>query len=299
MKLIKHALLLCTIAWAATPLYSCDLCNCYFQLNPHDRLTSIGFQYRYSTYHEHAEAMIMAKQIHPDGTTGSYENYRTYDLWATWYPMSKLVIQASVPFRKNSSTSDGTFQSIGDMTVVGQYQIFETLPRGENPFQQRFYVGTGVQLPTGKFEKGGDAHVQTGVGSTSYLVMASYLMRKGLFGISSSVNYAFNGENSSSYRFANRTNLQLTATYQKSVGNTILRPGIGFQVESAKKDRQDNTKISGTGGTGVLGVASVDLYIDRMNISGQFFTPVKQAYDHMKNRYRFALGLSYAFTKGM
>lgn len=285
--------------------FACDLCNCYLTITPNDHKNAIGFRYRFSSYEGAGDhSMMMAKILH--GGSEVKEEYRTYEMWLRYYPVPKIQMEFVIPFRYNRSIEEGmpdhTLNGMGDLIVLTHYELIRTFPMGPDAFKQRLYVGGGIKIPTGEYDKktGGefDPHLQTGTGSLDFMMSALYLVKYRQTGAKASVNYSMNRKNRNDFTFANRLNLSSAVFYQLTIGDFIWMPSLGVYFEQAKKDKQNNIALENTGGTMWLGAAGTDLYYKSYALNFSYQTPLKQTIgaEQAKNQGRFIIGMTYSFA---
>jgi hypothetical protein len=112
-----------------------------------------GFKYQFIGLRFHASQYHT--QLVSDPSQFSTNDYSTIELWAAcgW---KKFQLLAFIPYYMNKQVDDdGTTYTngLGDITVMGQYQVFKSsgLSPSPNSLSQQLWIGGGVKLPTGPF----------------------------------------------------------------------------------------------------------------------------------------------------
>jgi hypothetical protein len=307
-KIYLSALLL----FVSTSVMACDLCNCYLGINPNYNQNGFGIRYRDRSYFgEHSHDNLPLARVAHDLTATSTsvqaeERYRTTELWTRWYPFKKLVLQASIPVSYNTYmvTGEAAFitQGLGDIIVLAQYQIYNTTPVEGNNFRQRAFIGGGIKLPTGAYNKKAegdelDPHMQIGTGSVDYLTVATYIFKYKSLGYSADVTYKINTANSNDFQFANRLNVSGTFFYQKKIAAITLMSGAGLYYEQAGYDKALGVKQINTGGNALLVNTGLDTYFKRFSLNLVAQLPVSENLNgnQAKGQTRYIVGVGYYF----
>ncbi len=131
---------------------SCPICGCgggnvYMGLLPDFKYQFIGLRFHTTQYHT---------QLINDPSQYSTNTYNTVELWGGVRLGKKIQLLAFVPYYMNKQADDdGTFYThgLGDITVMGQYQVFKSSARvaARKTINQQLWIGGGIKLPTGPF----------------------------------------------------------------------------------------------------------------------------------------------------
>lgn len=288
MKKILSILILVAISFSSTS--ACDFCNCYLGLDPGYNKNTIGIrgQYRYATHMMPATGGM--KIMHGGDETPSgvpmeelQADFVRYDLHARVYPFKKLQVIATVPFHMNTLTfmdKQESRNSVGDMTVIGMYQLFNTMTTDSSAVRHRIFAGGGVKLPTGKSEGASDAdipmshHLYNGTGSTDYLINFSYLGKYRKFGWNADFSYKLNGESANDYKFGNTFNAVPRLFYELSLKSVKLLPHVGAAYEMGDHDAYLGNQIDETGGSVFWGTAGIDFYVGSFSLTSDVRLPM-------------------------
>ncbi len=132
----------------------CDLCGCYMGIDPNYHLNLVGFRFhtfKFVTEAHTSESLIQTD--HPDHTgTQSTEYYNNLELFGRYYITPKIKVLFSIPFSRNNI--DGKMlNGFGDAKLLAQYQIYNTDMNGKTKYWQRIFLGGGIKLPTGVYNK--------------------------------------------------------------------------------------------------------------------------------------------------
>lgn len=271
---------------------ACDFCNCYLGLDPGYNKNTVGIrgQYRYATHMMPVTgSMKLTHGEHevPAGTPMEelQAEFTRFDLHARVYPLQKLQVIATVPFHMNTLTfmdQQESRSSVGDLTVLGMYQLFNTMPTDSLSVRHRIFAGGGVKFPTGKSEGASDAdvpmshHLYNGTGSTDYMVNLSYIGKFKKLGWNADVSYKFNGESANDYKYGNTFNAVPRLFYELSLKSVKFLPHIGAAFEMGDRDSYLDNEVEETGGSVLWGTAGVDFYFGSFSLTSDVRLPAMQ-----------------------
>ena len=289
----------------------CDLCACYLGIDPSYNSSQISL--RYSSFKYYSEGIPVESDPNVDhgetGTDPSTEYYNRVEVTGRYYMNPSVRFLINIPYSLNNI--DGKrIKDFGDVSVIGQYQLYNTRVDTETDFRNSVFVGGGVKAPTGAYNKSivygeVEPHFQPGTGSFDFLLSGTYLVRyKSNLGLSTDVIYTINTTNSNEYRFSNRFNVTSTLFYIINAGKrthtgtewTFL-PHSGVYLESAGYDTQDGADVDDSGGSVLFATGGIDIYYNQFDISFTYQGPVSQSLngDQPQNKYRFYIGAGYSF----
>ncbi len=288
----------------------CDLCACYLGIDPSYNNSQIGIRYSSFKYRNPGLPGEANLDHEGHGTEESNESYDNVEITGRYYFSPFVRVLLNAPYSMN--TIDGKrIKDFGDVSLIGQYQVYNTDIDADTEFRQRLFAGGGVKLPTGAYNKSivfgeVDPHYQPGTGSFDFLLSATYLARyQGKLGFNNDVIYTLNTANSNVYKFANKFNLTSTFFYQIETGKltrmggrewTFL-PHAGTYLEYAGFDTQDGVEVDGTGGTTVFLTGGLDIYYNQFAVNFTYQHPVADNLNgtQPENERRFFIGAGYSF----
>lgn len=289
----------------------CDLCGCYMGLDPNFSMNQVGIRFHsFKFFMEgHQSTGTAANPNEPQldhgghGSQSSTEYYNDMELYIRYYFSPKFRILFSIPFSSNEINSK-KLNGVGDARTIVQYQLYNTNMTGKTNFWQRIFLGGGLKMPTGVYNKTltygvVEPHFQPGTGSFDFLTNALYLAKLEKIGIGwrNDIVYTINTTNSNGYRFANRFNLTSRLTYEINTKTFTFLPHAGVYLETSGYDTQDGKDQDDTGGNVLFGTGGLDVYYDvfSLDFSYQFVLNEKLNGEQPGNEYRMYLGLGFAF----
>jgi hypothetical protein len=235
---------------------SCPICGCgggnvYMGLLPDFRYQFIGLRFHTTQYHT---------QLINDPSQFSTNDYHTVELWGGVKKKKKIQLLTFVPYYLNKQVDDdGTSNThgLGDITVMGQYQIFSSSkhlsPR--KSITQQLWIGGGIKLPTGPFNANvqdsnttvADINAQIGTGSVDFLINGMYSLSIRNFGVSLTANYKVNTINADDYKYGNKFQSNLIAFYQIAGKKSIKTPNLGLGYENVAINQLEGKGVQYTG----------------------------------------------------
>lgn len=305
-------------------IFACDFCNCYVGLNPHYKKNSIGFRYHYMAY---SGTEMSAAELKELGLNKKdfFENEMEYELHAQYYPVQKLQIMASLPYIYNRDgmsnkakaalgithhdmhqedmKAENVYEGIGDMTLIGVYQVFNKISMDSAGFSHRLLAGPGIKIPTGKLSVNemSEAHLfthQPGMGSWNPMAAMTYIARYQKAGARLNAVYLAGTENKFEFAPGNKVNVNFTGYYEMKWSKWQLYPSVGVYWESAAKDIYYSEKVANSGGSMTYLHIGSDLYYQKFALEAAFQLPVQKQLNgyQAENNFRLITGLSYTFN---
>jgi hypothetical protein len=145
----------------------------------------------------------------------------------------------------------------------------------------RWFVGSGIKLPTGAFNQETNGQVipnlQAGSGSYDALFISNftYLLRN--FGINVEGNYTLTTANERSYKFGNQLDATITGFYKWNRGKVMFVPQIGLNYAHTAQDianTVNRTKAAYTQASQLLLPLGVDLYRGNFGLRMSYKLPL-------------------------
>ncbi len=275
---IVVTLLMVTISAAQ----ACDICGCgvgsyYLGILPEYNKRFIGLRYQHKTLQTHLGPSGERTPLTTD------ETYQSAELWGGWNIGTDFRILAFVPYNFNereSQTGNGTKNGLGDIALMGYYKLFDHIGAlGERLLVQSLWIGTGIKLPSGKYEPSerlamqeSPNNFQLGTESTDFTVNAAYDIRYNDLGLNANINYKINTENKYGYRYGNKFTSNILAYYKIRVANVVtVAPNIGVLYETAKKDVESKKyDVDVSGGYSLSAVAGVEIGMNGLSLGANY-----------------------------
>ena len=283
----QKAMVVLSLFFSATPLLACDLCNLYLSINPNDFQHSINLNYRYRSQSAMLAAGPQFRKLHSGSgyfseNTLAEERFQTLDVWANFFPVQKVQLSVAVPITQHdmlyNSKSAYQLSGVGDITLIGLYQVHNTTCDTVNVYRQRLSIGGGVKLPTGAYKTTDEdnqpynPHMQIGTGSTDAILATEYLARFKNWGFSTNLTYRMSSRNAMGYAFANRFNTTSHFFYLQQLfeGELSIMPKLGFYYEQAENDLQNQDLVKDSGGKVLMGSFGGSVFWKKFSLSGLY-----------------------------
>jgi hypothetical protein len=293
----KRLLVVASLAFGfCMPAKACPICGCgggnlYMGLMPDFKYHFIGLRYHYAHYYS---------QLVNDPSQFSNNYYNTIELWGGVRLGKKVQLLAFVPYYENKQVDDdGTAwtRGLGDITVMGQYQVFQTTNTMGNhkSVSQQLWLGGGIKLPTGPFNANmqdstttvADINAQIGTGSVDFLLNGMYNLNIRNFGINVSATYKINTINGQQYKYGNKFTSNLIAYYHFSMKRNIITPNIGVGFEDVAINTHEGKNVQFTGSQVMTGIAGVEINFNRINVGINGQIPLAQNFAEGQTRLKF------------
>ncbi len=291
----------------------CDMCGCYMGIEPNFSKNQVGLRYYTFKFFSPADPETAAEtqtdntglpnQVNHEEHSSSTEYYNNVELYGRIYISPKMRVIFGIPFKFNK-IDNKELNGMGDMRVLGQYQVYNTNITGKTVYWQRVFLGGGLKLPTGVYNKQlvygiTEPHFQPGTGSLDLIVNGLYMGKLEKLGIGwrNDIAYTFTTTNKNEYQFANRFNAATTFSYDLNVSSLTMLPHAGLYYETANSDKLNGKSAAGSGGNVLFVTSGVDFYYKLLSLDVIYELPISEnLYDAQpENRYRLYLGLGYSF----
>jgi hypothetical protein len=269
----------------ASNSFACSICGCgggnsYMGLIPGFKNHFIGVRYHYAEFYT---------QLANNPTQFSHNFYNTVELWGGYNIGKKFRLIATIPYYFNKQIDDDGLMKkngIGDVTIIGQYQIFHSyslLPQ-EKIVEQQLWLGGGIKMATGSFGINpndstttvADINAQLGTGSTDFIVSGLYNLKVQRFGLNISGNYKINTVNTSGYKYGNKLNVNALAYYRFNSKQTTVVPNAGIGYESVAGNKLNGNKVNFTGSHATLAIAGIEYSFSNIALGFNAQLPIEQ-----------------------
>ncbi len=221
----------------------------------------------------------------------------------TWVNQTRTITQFG---NENFTETKG----IGDAVILLKY----TLP---NVFKNNttLNIGLGSKIPLGKSDIVSNqgiqltADLQPGSGAfdgIGWLSLAKQLNFRPSATFSSSVTYRFTGvnnsylNNTSTYKFGNVLQANISYIDQFLVAKTIVNPGLVLKYRKSTVDEIDNSPIPNTGGEWLFARAELTIQLSQnLGFTNKLEVPLYSYVDgtQLTPTSRFTTGFTYKFLK--
>ncbi len=261
----KYALLLIIGLVTAQNTKACDFCGCgvgsyYFGAMPMFHKNALGMRYRSMEFSSHLGSPFESK-----------EHFGISELFFRLYPHRRWQVVGFLPYANNSQQVDGQtkrLSGLADALALVSFNLYNNM-YDSSSWKHNLFIGTGIKLPTGKYtfdkndrESVANENFQLGSGSTDLLFNTLYSLRKGKWGLNTTLSYKLNTVNSQNYRFGNRVSIDVSIMrIQKLSEKFALAPYLGFYGEKSQRDERNGYFVDGTGGHLVLGNVGLDAFV--------------------------------------
>ncbi len=230
------------------------------------------------------------------------ENFNTIQVWTRVPVTKKIQVSALVPYHfhdKGTATGNQSIDGIGDITVLGMYQLYQT-HKDSTFFAHTLHLGGGVKAPTGKFNEANAGAVnpsfQIGTGSWDYLLATEYIIRHKSLGFNTMLNYIFKTENSKHYQFGNQFNYSGTFFYLFEKGKYSVAPQLGIAGEVYGSNRQYSEIVRKTSGDILFSKVGFEIGKNKLSLGANLMLPINQnlSAGRVEAQYRWSVNFNYS-----
>jgi hypothetical protein len=190
------------------------------------------------------------------------------------------------------------------MKLLGQYSVYSTSITGKTNFWQRIFLGGGMKIPTGVYNKQltygiTEPHFQPGTGSFDVIMTGLYMAKLEKVGLGwrNDVVYVVTTANKNDYRFANRFNWASTFSYDITTKSVTVLPHSGIYLETANPDKYQGQDAEGSGGTVLFATFGLDAFYDLFSLDLDWQLPISENFidEQPENKFRLYVALGYSF----
>ncbi len=212
---------------------ACDVCGCsiggnYFGILPQFHKHFVGLRWSDQSFRS-AHSLGAARE----GLYDSEERFHTVDLIGRFYPLRRLQVLVLAPYHQFHRVDNGVAtrnSGLGDISFMGSYILLDSGDSLNRRWKHTLTLGGGVKLPTGKSgQKDNEGqllleNMQTGSGSTDFMLSAAYTLRHGNWGMATDLLGRLNTANQSGYVYGNRVSGSAKVFYLKNLRKMVLLP---------------------------------------------------------------------------
>lgn len=229
------------------------------------------------------------------------EHFNTIQIWSRIPVTKNIQVSALIPYHfhsRETATGSQKISGLGDVTVLGMYQLFQT-KKDSTFFNHNFQIGGGIKIPIGKFDATNNGSVnpsyQVGTGAWDYLLATEYVIKRKKFGLNAMLNYVIKTENQKKYRFGNQFNYAATLFWVHQGSKISVVPQVGVAGEVFEDNYQYNQKVRNTAGDIFMGKIGFEVGQDKFSIGANAMLPINQNLTggNVIANYRWSLNLNY------
>ncbi len=287
MKHSSIVLFIVAISFASLPAKACDVCGCslggnYFGILPQFNKNFVGLRWSQSKFYAHINhnSQYLDEEY-------SNDTYMKAEVWGRFYINKRFQVFAFVPYAYNKM--EGTEQNItshglSDITLLGNYLIFNTGENNTTKFKHTLMGGVGIKLPTGKnnLKESGvlvNPNFQMGTGSTDFLISSVYTLRYQKVGLNTEAGCKLNTRNAENYLFGNQFHASTQFFFWQNVKSFSFLPNTGLYYEQAIMHKDDEIIQINTGGEALLLAVGLETYFKNFTIGVNYKRPILQNYN--------------------
>ncbi|MGN0003185.1 MAG: transporter [Sphingobacterium composti] len=287
-----------------TSILACEICggglgNNYTGLLPNFNKRFIGIRYHFNQ---------VKTQLDINGNETAltnHEKYKTAELWSAWNIGTQWRVMAIIPYSNIQKYNTGTDKSakksgLGDINLSGYYNLINKSEK----FNQNLWLGLGVKLATGQYNKDEFSSTNTtniyqlGTGSYDFTTSVNYDLSKDNIGINTNVSYKMNTKNSDEYQYGNKLTLNGSVYYNILLKEKYrFRPNIGIQHDTQARDKSMGYKIDHTGGYNTNINIGLESTINNLAVGFTYQEPLSQYVSHGRTELqnKFLIHLTFMF----
>jgi uncharacterized membrane protein len=269
-KMIRAVL--ATAIWIAMSVaaLACDICGCSISSNnpflfPSASRHFVGLSYQYRSY-----------RIQPSDEPHGRMNASIVVLNGQYALGNKFRLQASLPYISNHYTSGGSTNirsGFGDLNLMLGYNLLRTS-------KHLLTFSAGVKLNTASSTPevgGGTFDLQTGTGSTDYLLNGAYRYTQGKWIGLLQAAYRYNNQDKKSgLRFGDFSAVSMNIYRKVAFSKLTLTPYISGSIEHRMDDARSQVLVKHSGGNISLVGMGMDINTRKIALGFNCQTPVFQ-----------------------
>lgn len=287
-------------AFSRMMLDDCDACGCSANggsmgFSSMFQNQFVGLRYFYQGYRSKDGIFANSPWVH--------EDFNTVQAWAR-IPLGRRVqLSVLLPYHfhtRQRSTGPEDISGLGDVTLIGLYQLYET-NRDSTFLTHRLQMGGGVKMPTGKYDlannKGSvNPGFQVGSGSWDYLLVTEYVTKHENLGLNILLSYTFKTENNKLYQFGDQFNYGATFFYLMERTHIKWVPQLGLAGEVNQGNRQYRQPVPNTAGQVLFARGGLETGWRDWSLGLNAMLPLSQDLSggNVEARQRWSVNLNYS-----
>ncbi len=291
------------LLFSVSSVLACPYCGCgnsNFQIGILPTFSKAFLSVRYSYAHFKTDS----------SSQYSRDYFHTTELWGG-YKFGKFQVMAFIPYlsiHKLSDDGDINTTGLGDITVLGNYQIFSKTKNGsenKGSINNTLWIGGGIKFATGASTVNvtdldftvGDFSATPGTGSTDFILNAMHNLIIGKNGIVTNFAYRINTVNLQQFQYGNRIYFSTAYFHSFSAGTLVIRPTLGLNLVVNEANRYQGQEVDGSNGYLLSGMAGLNLQKGKVGLLINASLPVSQDFYHGLTQFkeRESVALTYSF----
>ena len=299
---------------------ACEFCLLSQGISPLQTLNGAGLRinHRYSLLDE----VYAGSREVPNA--GAAERFWTTEVTGFYGMTDNFLLMATLPIRQTEGIGEvgsgpdgdaefedarGGASDVGDLSLLGRCTFFKHHTLASTTL---LALTAGVKLPSGSTDSRGDsgdyldAHLQTGTGSTDFLVGLSASHALGRFNVSANLLAAIPGEGefgTTSHEFGESMNYDLTAKYRVLPQTPGASPvqcfvSLGLNGEWRAQEAEEGASVGDSGGHVLYLTPGVQVVLGaHWIVEASFQQAVQHELDGVQlgETYKISGGVTYLF----
>ncbi len=289
-------------------VYACDICGCapganYLGVLPQFNQNIVGVRFNYSNMlHPNSNFNINDKS-----SRVLEDRFYTTEAWLRFYPTQRLQVFTFIPYKMHQrlETERNTIiEGVGDIRIHANYTLVDFGDSITSDWKNLLLIGAGITLPTGKYQQRDEtklllpAAFQTGQGSFNYALSVNHTIRWRTWGVNTSAQYTFRGENELSYNYGNQISAASALFYWGETKSFAYLPNVGLNFNHFEQDYQYDVLKPYTGGSLLQFTAGIDLYVKQYLINTFVQAPIYQAIPSEQPNTQLSFGVGFSMFFG-
>jgi len=278
MILVRLFVVVAFLAIAA-PILACDVCGCSLTpmsmgLFPFQQQSFLGlgwFHHRYRSHVDPEQPGLLAN-----------ERFHSLEWRGRWTVTSRFQLMAQVPIAFLWREHEGVveqYAGLSDISVSGRVRILPWRDSSRLGWQQQWWIGAGLKVPTGNFRLTDPQEVvnpnfQLGSGSWDGLFTSSYTANNDRWGFSADLLFRYSSSNPDDYRFGHRIHANARAFALLGKGKARVLPSAGWYMEWAGQDVDRGFLITESGGQAHFAELGMQWVRGRTSLGAFFHQPL-------------------------
>lgn len=301
MKFIGAIALLLAFAASYSQSCCCTGAGSSYTILPNLNQHLIGLRVSYKNFYN--EVRSLNPELNGNTTV---QHFTSAEIFGRFNLNERLQFSVFMPYvfiQQQENNNNVYTNSIGDMSLLLQYHVLNPLRCTGKKTKHQLRIGAGLKLPSGTFKMNERnlflTNLQTGTGSTDFLLNAIYTLRVKNYGLNTHATYRFNTANPQQYRFGDRLQAGASFFYIAQWKDWQLMPSLGFNYEYQSYNRHKAKLLTFTGGQFLNAATGMDVYYKRFAFSSTFSPTLMNLLNwsgENKSRFSIEAGVYYNFS---